>query len=135
MLSRLYTLLLVLVIIASAWVAFGIGALVICALIFTLALFIARCWSLTLYFILVTVCMLIIALLMPAVACSRNAALRWQCTNNLKQIGLALLNYDETYKCFPPAYIADKNGKPIHSWRVLILPFLECDPVGKLLEF
>jgi hypothetical protein len=37
---------------------------------------------------------------------------------------LAVANYHETYGCFPPAYIADWNGKPMHSWRVLILPFL-----------
>ena len=47
------------------------------------------------------------------------------CLNNLKQIGLALRGYHDTYGCFPPAYIADKNGKPMHSWRVLILPYLD----------
>jgi prepilin-type processing-associated H-X9-DG protein len=45
--------------------------------------------------------------------------------NNLKQIGLALRNYHDAYGCFPPAYLADRNGRPIHSWRVLILPWLE----------
>jgi hypothetical protein len=38
---------------------------------------------------------------------------------------LAVANYHETYDCFPPAYISDRDGKPMHSWRVLILPFLE----------
>ncbi len=47
-----------------------------------------------------------------------------QCMINLKQISLALLNYEQANGCFPPAYIADKNGKPMHSWRVLILPYL-----------
>ncbi len=47
------------------------------------------------------------------------------CTNNLKQIGLALHNYQSVYGVFPPAYIADEKGKPLHSWRVLILPYLE----------
>jgi hypothetical protein len=47
------------------------------------------------------------------------------CRNQLKQIGLALYNYRVKYHAFPPAYIADKNGKPMHSWRVLLLPFLE----------
>jgi hypothetical protein len=47
------------------------------------------------------------------------------CSNHLKQIGLALHSYEEAYKCFPPAYVADKDGKPMHSWRVLILPYLE----------
>jgi hypothetical protein len=37
---------------------------------------------------------------------------------------LAVANYHETYGCFPPAYLADRDGKPMHSWRVLILPFL-----------
>jgi hypothetical protein len=38
---------------------------------------------------------------------------------------LAVANYHDTFGCFPPAYIADRDGKPMHSWRVLILPFLE----------
>ena len=38
---------------------------------------------------------------------------------------MAVANYHETYGCFPPAYVADRDGRPLHSWRVLILPFLE----------
>ncbi|HVX62862.1 MAG TPA: DUF1559 domain-containing protein [Pirellulales bacterium] len=53
------------------------------------------------------------------------AARRSQCTSNLKQIGLGLQNYADFYGCFPPAYLTDENGKPMHSWRVLILPFIE----------
>jgi prepilin-type processing-associated H-X9-DG protein len=66
-----------------------------------------------------------LALLLPAVQQAREAARRSQCKNNLKQIGLALHNYHETYQAFPPAYVADAGGKPMHSWRVLILPFLD----------
>jgi Protein of unknown function (DUF1559) len=47
------------------------------------------------------------------------------CRNNLKRISLALYNYHETFGSFPPAYIPDASGRPIHTWRVLILPFLE----------
>ncbi len=47
-----------------------------------------------------------------------------QCISNLKYIGLALHNYHEAFGCFPPAYVADETGKPMHSWRVLILPFM-----------
>src|SRR5262245_3382414 len=64
-------------------------------------------------------------LLLPAVSVAREPARRMQCLNNLKQIALALHNYDATYGSLPPAYIADASGKPMHSWRVLILPFLE----------
>lgn len=68
---------------------------------------------------------ILVALLLPAVSAAREAARRSQCTNNLKQIVLAMHNYHDTYKCLPPAYLADKNGKPMHSWRVLLLPYLE----------
>ncbi len=43
----------------------------------------------------------------------------------MKQISLALLNYESTYGSFPPAYVADEDGQPMHSWRVLILPYME----------
>jgi hypothetical protein len=49
----------------------------------------------------------------------------YSCGNNLKQIVLALHDYHDDYGSFPPAYIADASGKPMHSWRVLILPYLE----------
>jgi hypothetical protein len=43
---------------------------------------------------------------------------------NMKQIGLAILNYAQANKAFPPAYTTDKSGKPLLSWRVLVLPFM-----------
>jgi Protein of unknown function (DUF1559) len=48
---------------------------------------------------------------------------------------LAVANYHETYGCFPPAYVADRDGKPIHSWRVLILPFLEQQELYRAYNF
>jgi prepilin-type processing-associated H-X9-DG protein len=68
---------------------------------------------------------ILVALLLPAVRTGRTAALRAQCTNNLKQIALALRNYESAYKALPPAYSVDSEGKPLHSWRTLILPYLE----------
>lgn len=68
-----------------------------------------------------------VALLLPAVQAAREAARRAQCSNNLKQIALALHNYHDTYRSFPPAYTVDEDGKPLHSWRTLILPYLEQD--------
>ena len=64
-------------------------------------------------------------LLLPAVGNGRPAPQRMECANNLKQIALAMQNYHAAYKCFPPAYIPDKHGRPMHSWRVLLLPYLE----------
>ena len=47
-----------------------------------------------------------------------------QSLNNLKQIGLAMHNFHDVHKHFPPAVIYGPDGKPWHSWRVLILPFV-----------
>jgi hypothetical protein len=49
------------------------------------------------------------------------------CTHNLKQIGLAMHNYHEHYGCFPAAATLDDRGRPLLSWRVTILPFMEQD--------
>jgi prepilin-type processing-associated H-X9-DG protein len=76
-----------------------------------------------------------IALLLPAVQQAREAARRTQCMNNLKQIGLALHNYASAWGSFPPAYIADESGRPMHSWRVLILPFIEQDQIYQQYDF
>ncbi len=67
---------------------------------------------------------MLLALLLPAVQAAREAARRAGCTNNLHQIGLAMHEYEVKYGCFPPAYIPDENGKPMQSWRVMILPFM-----------
>ena len=67
----------------------------------------------------------LVALMLPAVRRGGEAPRRTQCRNNLKQIGLALHNYHDVYQLFPPAYTVDQTGQPLHSWRTLILPFLE----------
>jgi prepilin-type processing-associated H-X9-DG protein len=67
----------------------------------------------------------LVALLLPAVQAAREAARRNVCTTNLRYIGIALQAYQSSYGTLPPAYVADADGKPMHSWRVLILPFLE----------
>lgn len=75
------------------------------------------------------------ALLLPAVQAAREAARRAQCSNNLKQIALALHVYHDIYQSLPPAYIADANGKPMHSWRVLILPYMDAEELYKQYRF
>ena len=72
---------------------------------------------------------IVIALFLPAVRVAREPARRSECANNLKQIGLALHNYHNKYGEFPPAYTVDADGKPLHSWRTLILPYLEQKPL------
>lgn len=69
--------------------------------------------------------LILFLLLLPATRRAGPAAYRTQCKNNLKQIGLALHNYHDVYGTFPPAYTVDTNGTRLHSWRTLILPFME----------
>ena len=56
---------------------------------------------------------------------SLQSAQRLSCTYNLKQIGLAFQNYHDVYKTFPCAITYGDDGTPMHSWRVLVLPFAE----------
>jgi ribosomal protein S27E len=67
----------------------------------------------------------LVALLLPAVQSARSAARQSMSMNHMKQIMLALHNYHDVNGTFPPAYIADADGKPMTSWRVLILPYVE----------
>ncbi|HQU43924.1 MAG: hypothetical protein B7Z73_12760 [Planctomycetia bacterium 21-64-5] len=71
---------------------------------------------------------LLFRFLLPAVRSAQEAARRGVCAGHLKQIGLALQNYHDVHGCFPSPYIADAQGKPMHSWRVAITPYIESGP-------
>lgn len=68
---------------------------------------------------------ILVGLLLPAQRGSREAGRRMACSNNLKQIALALHNYEREFGALPPAYTVDADGRPLHSWRTLILPYIE----------
>jgi prepilin-type processing-associated H-X9-DG protein len=129
---RLSTVLLLFVVLWSSLAVFGPAGVVVFALVVWLAIGIARSWHVFLWLLAMLV---LLALMLPAGSSARGLARRCTCMNNMKQIALALHNYHSANGCFPPAYIADKNGQPMHSWRVLILPYLDRDLLYKQYNF
>jgi prepilin-type N-terminal cleavage/methylation domain-containing protein len=77
--------------------------------------------------VVISIISILIGLLLPAVQKSRESANRISCANNLKQIALALHQYHHDYEMLPPTRLGDQRA----TWAVLILPYLEQDPLYK----
>ena len=91
--------------------------------------------------VVIAIIAVLIALLLPAVQAAREAARRAQCTNNLKQIGIALHNYHSSLNCFPVGFLfpnppspggTNAQGIPDLHWRWSVLaqlsPYMEQSP-------
>jgi prepilin-type N-terminal cleavage/methylation domain-containing protein len=79
---------------------------------------------------------ILVGLLLPAVQAAREAARRMQCSNNMRQLGLALHNYESAYKVFPPSRLAFKTPVVFEqSWMSMILPYLEQGNVHARYQF
>jgi hypothetical protein len=107
---------------------------------------IRRSWAFTLVDLLVVIAIIgiLIALLLPAVQAAREAARRSQCTNNMKQIGLALHNYHDVAKTFPPGgslFLTTGWGEPVAGYSnrgsdlVRLLPYIEQNALFQQIDF
>ena len=66
----------------------------------------------------------LMAVILPMISLSSPWSRQRLCIDHLRAISLALLAYHRAHGSFPPACVRDKTGKPMHSWRVLILPYM-----------
>lgn len=82
--------------------------------------------------VVIAIIAVLIALLLPAVQQAREAARRSQCKNNMKQLGLSLHNYHDTFNKFP---IGQRGPSTSPNWRVGILPYLDQAPIYNKLNF
>src|SRR5262245_46349573 len=127
---RLWTVFYVFSLIAVAMATFGPagGAFAAaCVLGFWMWVFYCpktRFGLLELLIIIIVICLLA-ALLLPAVQSVRARSRSASCSNNMKQLGLAILAYDASYGKLPPPFFTDDVGSPLLSWRALILPYIE----------
>ena len=101
-----------------------------------------RAFTLIELLVVIAIIAILIALLLPAVQQAREAARRAQCKNNLKQLGIGMHNYHDTYGMFPPTIFA-RNGNQGRRWGqhekgshlVHLLPFVDQQPLYSRIDF
>lgn len=101
-----------------------------------------RGFSLVELLVVIAIVGMLVALLLPAVMAARESARRTQCTNNLKQMGVACQQYHDATRSFPPGYCAAgayidgaTDMSPGWGWQAFLLPYIEQRPVYESINF
>ena len=85
--------------------------------------------------VVIAIIAMLVTLLLPAVQAARAAARRTQCSNNLRQIGLGMLNYESVNQHFPPGQVRVAPKAMPMAWSAFFLPFIEEGAIHDRMDF
>ena len=86
---------------------------------------VARAFTLVELLVVIAIIGVLVGLLLPAVQSAREAARRTQCMNNIRQIGLGVLNHESARRRLPVGTSSTPNGDVLHTWAAYVLPYIE----------
>lgn len=89
----------------------------------------SRSLSTTEFFTIMVVITILAALLLPKMQTFSSNSRKQHFKNQLKFIALALHEYQDDFGCLPPAIVKDEQGEPMHSWRAVLIPYLQTKPL------
>ncbi len=95
-----------------------------------------RAFTLVELLVVIAIIGVLVGLLLPAVQAAREAARRMQCSNSVRQLGLAIHNYESTYKRLPSGFVSHgSTGEPGWGWAAALLPFMEQTNLASRIDF